>query len=118
MADIKKWCQNQMMEARTKLESGLRQSDSEGEKQELRHALEIYEGLSAELEKMEIGEIEPETEEVHTSARLVCDDCAQRARNYAALLTRLPGEEKELSTLLQKLVAVEDLTVVRLRPYL
>ena len=118
MADIKKWCKNQMTEARAKLESGLRQSDDEGERAELRHALQVYEGLEGELEKMEIGEIEPETEDVHTSARLVCDDCALRARNYAALLTRLPREEKELSVLLQKLVAAEDQTVVRLRPYL
>ncbi len=118
MADIKKWCKNQMVEAKAKLESGLRQSDDEGERSELRHAQAVYENLERELEQMEIGEIDMEQGDIHVSARLVCDDCAVRARNYAALLTRLPEDQPELIALLQKLVAAEDQTIVRLRPYL
>lgn len=118
MADIKKWCKNQMVEARAKLESGLRQCDDEGARSEMSHTITVYEKLERELDQMDLDEIDMEQGDIHVSARLVCDDCAQRARNYAALLTRLPEEHKELATLLQKLVAVEDQTVVRLRPYL
>lgn len=116
--EIKKWCAGQMAQARASLEGGLRQSDDEGMRKELRNALEVYEHLEKELERLDIKGAEIEQGEGHSSARLVCDECYQRARNYFAMLTRLPNEERELVALFQKLVALEDQTVVRLRPYL
>lgn len=118
MADIQKWCLGQMKEAQAALESALQQADDEGMRSELRHALEVYGRLEGELAKMELDEVETERSELHNSARLVCDDCAVRARNYAALLTRLPAQESGLCDLLKKLIAIEDQTVVRLRSYL
>ncbi len=118
MSDIKKWCAGQMAQARAALEGGLRQSDDEGMREEISHALQVYEKLEEELECVDGHEIEIEQAEQHNSARLVCDECYQRARNFSAMLTRLPKEEAKMVTLLQKLVAIEDQTVVRLRPYL
>ena len=118
MADIQKWCLGQMKEAQAALESALRQADEEGLRMELRHALEIYGRLEEELVQLKLGTVETEQLRLRDSARIVCDGCAERARNYAALLTRLPAKESELCGLLKKLIAAEDQTVVRLRSYL
>ncbi len=118
MSDIKKWCAGQMAQARAALEGGLKQADDEGMQEQLRHAIEVYEKLEEELERLDGNDIEIEQAEQHNSARVVCDECYQRARNFSAMLTRLPKEQDALVTLLQKLVALEDQTVVRLRPYL